>query len=36
MDTWYSIAQKQPRLIIHIPTIAVDNDTIKIYPQIRS
>jgi len=36
MDTWYSISQKQPRLIIHIPTIAVDNDTIKIYPQIRS
>lgn len=36
MDTWYSIAQKQPRPITHIPTIAVDNDTIKIYPQIRS
>lgn len=36
MDTWYSIAQKQPRPITHIPTIAVHNETIKIYPQIRS
>jgi len=34
MDTWYSIAQKQPRPITQIPTIAVHNENIKIYPKL--
>jgi len=35
MDTWHSIAQKQSRPIVHIPTIDVHNETIKIYPKLR-